>query len=110
MKRFALVVLTVFTLPGCQSSQPGVGEAWMSGAEVRAKDEANCRSYGFKPGTDAFANCLMQQDAQRGEHHDSEWAAIQSRPRPSDVSMKAPQIAPPPAFRPSCWPPIACVN
>jgi len=31
-------------------------------AERRAAHEAQCKSYGFKPGTDAFANCLLKLD------------------------------------------------
>lgn len=42
--RWALIALSL-TLAACTSSQ-----------EV-------CANYGFKPGTDAFANCLMQRDA-----------------------------------------------
>ncbi|OJV09880.1 MULTISPECIES: hypothetical protein [unclassified Bosea (in: a-proteobacteria)] len=33
--------------------------------ERRAADEARCRSYGFRPGTEGFANCLLQVDLDR---------------------------------------------
>ena len=36
-----------------------------SPAEVAAADRQTCAGYGFAPGTDAFANCMMQADARR---------------------------------------------
>jgi len=30
-------------------------------------DERQCRDFGFRPGTDTFANCMQQQEAQRRE-------------------------------------------
>jgi hypothetical protein len=108
--RIALAVVLLVSTAGCQSNTPGRGEAFMSAAEVRAKDEANCRYYGFRKGTDAFASCLMQQDHERGETRrmDSLEASL---PRPSSSGgMQAPKIAPQPPFRPTCWPPLACVN
>ncbi len=33
--------------------------------ERRAADEARCRSYGFKPGSEGFSNCLLQIDLDR---------------------------------------------
>lgn len=37
----------------------------MTAAEQRSADEARCRSYGFKPGAESFANCLMEVDLDR---------------------------------------------
>lgn len=34
-------------------------------AEQRALDEGRCRSYGFRPGSDPYANCLMEVDLDR---------------------------------------------
>jgi len=34
----------------------------MTARELRAADEAQCRSYGFRPHTDAFAECLQKLD------------------------------------------------
>lgn len=50
------VVGAALLLAGCNSA---------SLAEQRAGDEARCRSYGFRPGTDAFAKCLLQVDLDR---------------------------------------------
>ena len=36
-----------------------------SPAEQRASDEARCRSYGFRPATDAYSKCLLQVDLDR---------------------------------------------
>lgn len=37
----------------------------LSPEERRAMDEDSCRSYGFRPGTDAFAACLQRIDLDR---------------------------------------------
>lgn len=34
-------------------------------AELRAADEARCRSFGFRTQSDGFANCLLQLDLDR---------------------------------------------
>ncbi len=34
-------------------------------AEQRVFDEQRCRSYGFRPGSDGFATCLMEVDLDR---------------------------------------------
>ena len=47
-------VAALFVLSGCQSS-----------GERRASDEGVCRSYGFRPGTDGFAQCLQNIDLDR---------------------------------------------
>jgi len=44
----------------------------VSQEQITAGDRARCQSYGFKPGTDGFANCMMQQESAR-------WAAIAER-------------------------------
>lgn len=33
--------------------------------DLRARDEAACRGYGFRAGTDAFADCLLKLDLDR---------------------------------------------
>ena len=37
----------------------------VSPEELRREDEATCTSYGFKPATDAFANCLQRESLAR---------------------------------------------
>lgn len=34
-------------------------------AEQRAIDEGRCRSFGFRPATDGFSNCLLSLDLDR---------------------------------------------
>ncbi|WP_421591513.1 hypothetical protein [Shinella sp. M27] len=52
--RFAALAATALFLAGCQTA-----------AEVRAGDENKCRAYGFRPNTDAFAECLQRIDLDR---------------------------------------------
>lgn len=56
MRATGLVVVSIVALVAgaCQSTQ-----------EVRAADEARCRSYGFRRSTDAFAKCLLDIDLDR---------------------------------------------
>lgn len=52
--RLAILATTALLPAGCQTA-----------AEVRANDENKCRSYGFRAGTDAFAECLQRIDLDR---------------------------------------------
>ena len=50
-----LSLLTItLTLSSCQTAE-----------EIRAADEARCGGYGFRRGSENFANCLMNQDLSR---------------------------------------------
>ncbi|MBX5463856.1 MAG: hypothetical protein IRZ28_22555 [Steroidobacteraceae bacterium] len=64
----AAILGLMLALAGCASD-----------AEIAAGDRAKCQSYGFQPGTDGFANCLMRRESAR-------WDAIaqgfQSVPAP----------------------------
>ncbi|MCO4317853.1 hypothetical protein M8997_011735 [Phyllobacterium sp. 21LDTY02-6] len=52
--RYLLLALVPLAVAGCITAEE--------------EDQNNCSSYGFRPGTDAFANCMMQQ----GLRHDDE--------------------------------------
>lgn len=52
--RLAALAVTAALLAGCQTA-----------AEIRAYDENKCRGYGFRAGTDAFAECLQRIDLDR---------------------------------------------
>ena len=52
--RLAALAVTALALAGCQTA-----------AEMRAADENKCASYGFRSGTDAFAECLQRIDLDR---------------------------------------------
>ncbi|MGJ0506800.1 MAG: hypothetical protein ACR652_06605 [Methylocystis sp.] len=43
-------------LGACETTSP---------AQQRAADDARCRSYGFRPGTDGFSKCLLDIDLDR---------------------------------------------
>ncbi|NLR95312.1 hypothetical protein HGP17_00505 [Rhizobium sp. P38BS-XIX] len=43
-----------FVLSSCQTAE-----------EIRAADESRCAGYGFRRGSENFANCLMNQDLSR---------------------------------------------
>jgi hypothetical protein len=55
MKLFAATVAALM-VGACATTSP---------AERRNADEARCRSYGFRQGTDAFAKCLLDVDLDR---------------------------------------------
>lgn len=48
--QLAAAVAVLAALAGCATQ-----------AELRQHDEAQCTSYGFKAGTDAFASCVQQE-------------------------------------------------
>jgi hypothetical protein len=52
--KFAPLALSIFSLFACASA-----------AELRARDEAACASYGFQPGTPDFGRCLQQENLAR---------------------------------------------
>ncbi len=58
MRRIGFVAAMVagLSLCACESTSP---------AQQRAADEARCRSYGFKRGTDGFSKCLLDIDLDR---------------------------------------------
>ncbi|MCR6650566.1 MAG: hypothetical protein NVV73_03220 [Cellvibrionaceae bacterium] len=60
MPKLTIKLLPLLFLPlavaGCVSTE-----------DQRAMDQDKCSSFGFQMGTDAFANCMMQQNAQRDE-------------------------------------------
>jgi hypothetical protein len=51
---FAPLALSLLCLSACASA-----------AELRARDEAACASYGFQPGTPDFGRCLQQESLAR---------------------------------------------
>lgn len=54
--RYLLLAFLPLAAAGCVSAE-----------DQRAADQNKCASFGFQPGTDAFANCMMKQNAQRDE-------------------------------------------
>lgn len=54
--RFTFALAALALAAGCSTITP---------EERRAMDEAECRDYGFSPGTDAFAECLQRIELDR---------------------------------------------
>lgn len=65
----ALVGLAI--LAGCTTMTP---------EERRAADEAQCRDYGFKPRTDAFAECLQRIQMDRNAQQRANMASFDRTP------------------------------
>lgn len=56
MTSLFIATMTALLVGACTTTTP---------AERRSADEARCRSYGFRHGTDAFAKCLLDVDLDR---------------------------------------------
>lgn len=54
--RYLAVVAAALLLGACETTSP---------AQQRAADEARCKSYGFRHGTDSFSKCLLDIDLDR---------------------------------------------
>jgi hypothetical protein len=52
--KFAAALLLGLACSGCVTTQ-----------DLRAEDEARCRSYGFRVPGEAYSNCLLQLDLDR---------------------------------------------
>ena len=57
----ALLIVCAVALSAC-AGDPG---------RVAAADERTCAGYGFRPGTDAYANCRMRLQIQRGDQQEA---------------------------------------
>lgn len=53
MKKLTAILISCFALTGC------------GGGIFHGQDQASCDGYGFKRGTEAHANCMMQRDGDR---------------------------------------------
>ncbi len=76
-----LILVAGLLLAGCVSPE-----------ELNVALEQQCVEYGFKPGTEAFANCKMQTDHAWAmeENADSLAAAAWSRPQTVNKTVIAP--------------------
>lgn len=79
----ATLALTAVVLGGC-----------ISPAEMAARHRQACATYGFQPGTEAYANCLLMLDVgDYGYSHHGHRAALM--PHPMGSSPTAQEPAPP---------------
>jgi len=54
--RVAIACSALIALAGCDTMSP---------EQARVQEDQSCADYGFKPGTDEFAKCMMQLDQTR---------------------------------------------
>jgi hypothetical protein len=60
------MLVLVLPLAGCQTDGLLIPDPFArSKAELAAKDDETCRSYGAKPGTDIYIQCRMTQQQRR---------------------------------------------
>jgi hypothetical protein len=64
VSRWGVLVCALLSLGGCQTLAERQAARQ---AALRQHDDERCLSYGFNPGTNAFANCMMKRDALREE-------------------------------------------
>ncbi|PHN49134.1 hypothetical protein [Pseudomonas amygdali] len=65
-----IVAAAMAMLMGCvnkQQEQQEQQEIEAAKAQQAVADDAQCQSYGAKPGSDAYVGCRMQLDAQRAQ-------------------------------------------
>lgn len=80
MKRTIFCVMALGVLAGCQTMTP---------EERRAADEAVCREYGFRKGSEAFAECLQRVELDRRAQRRSDMASFE-RSRPIVIYQPVP--------------------
>jgi hypothetical protein len=88
MARIFFVISAFVLLAGCAS--PGEREA------------AACHSYGFTPGTDAFANCMQQADMQRRQMLGNYLMMRAAQPAPQVQYVPMPVPPPPVRMQTTC--------
>ncbi|TPN48230.1 MULTISPECIES: hypothetical protein [unclassified Mesorhizobium] len=54
--RYLLIALVPLAVAGCVSTE-----------DQRAADQEKCASYGYRPGSNSFADCMRDQDEQRAD-------------------------------------------
>lgn len=59
--RYLALGLVAAALSGCASMSGPTAE------EIAAADDYKCQDYGYKRGTDGYAQCRMQMDQQRAQ-------------------------------------------
>ncbi len=74
MPKLIIKILPILLLPlaitGCVSTE-----------DQQAADRQKCSSYGFAPGTDAFANCMMNRDWKRDDDQRQTMQSLEQQDR-----------------------------
>jgi len=77
MRKFAAVTALALVISGCQQ----IADFKAQRAAARAAHDAEvCTGYGFKVGTDAYAQCLQNRDDQRRADQRAAAAAARANP------------------------------
>lgn len=84
----SVVVLMSMVVAGCASLAGPTPE------QIAAAQDAECRSYGAKPGTDAYVDCRMRLVQMEQQRRTALATAIISRPRPEPYMVVVPTPAP----------------
>jgi hypothetical protein len=65
MLKVAMITTIAFCLSGCMTAAEQQAAAQAEARAVAAQDDATCRSYGAKPGTNPYIACRMNIANQR---------------------------------------------
>lgn len=68
--RFLLIAIVPLALAGCVSAK-----------DQRTSDQDKCASYGYRPGTNGFANCMMSRDEQRSDDQQRTMESLEQQDR-----------------------------
>jgi hypothetical protein len=105
MVRWVASIAIAAALAGCMTAE-----------ERYAADDQQCQSYGFKPGTEGYAQCRMNLDLRRRQAAANiargigNAAAAYGNPTPPVVQQPAQQINPEPVLVPGCGDGYACAG
>ncbi|GKQ49050.1 hypothetical protein [Pseudomonas syringae] len=65
--RALIFAAAIALLMGCGNKQQERPEIEAAKAQQAVADDAQCQSYGVKPGSDAYVGCRMQLDSRRAQ-------------------------------------------
>ena len=95
MRAFGILVLTL-ALGGCLMGMSEEEKA-AKRAELAAKDDATCKGYGAKPGTDIYIQCRMAQQKSRDDADNaaaaSQTVIVNNNPVPASDAPKLQPMA-----------------
>jgi hypothetical protein len=81
LKQLTTIGLLGLALAGCVTAEERA-------QQILAKEREACTAYGFRPGTEQFAQCMMQTDHARMQAVAALGGALLSRPIPSNAPQR----------------------
>lgn len=87
MRLFVSIAVVLLAVSGCSSLAPAPNPE-----RLLAQDQSACDAYGFKRGTDAYAQCMQLRDQQRNAID----ASDRARRSAALANLSASLLAPPP--------------